>query len=56
MLTQGPAPDPRCELNIASFLTLPHLSDCLLCIRNSMSIVFLLEMVVGWDRWEVVTL
>ena len=24
MLTQGPAPDPKCELNITSFLTLPH--------------------------------
>ena len=29
MLTQGPAPDPKCKLNISSFLTLPHLSDCL---------------------------
>ena len=24
MLTQGPTPDPKCELNIASFVTLPH--------------------------------
>ena len=51
MLTQGPAPDPKCKLNISSFLTLPHLSDCLICTRNSVCIVFLLEMVWGWDRW-----
>ena len=38
MLTQGPAPDPKCELNISSFLTLPHLLDCLVCTRNSVSI------------------
>ena len=51
MLTQGPAPDPKCRLNISSFLTLPHLLDCLICTGNSMSIVFLLQMVEGWDRW-----
>ena len=50
MLTQGPAPDLKCKLNISSFLTLPHLSDCLISTRNSVSIVFLLEMVEGWDR------
>ena len=42
MLTQGPAPDPKCKLNISSFLTLPHLLDCLICTRNSVSIVLLL--------------
>ena len=26
MLTQGPAPDPKCKFNISSFLTLPHLT------------------------------
>ena len=45
MLIQGPAPDPKCKLNISSFLALRHLSDCLICTRNSVSIVFLLEMV-----------
>ena len=44
MLTQGPAPDPKCKLSISSFLTLPHLLDCLICTRNTMSIVFLLQM------------
>ena len=29
MLTQGPAPDPKCKLNISSFLTLPHLLNSL---------------------------
>ena len=43
MLTQGPTPDPKCKLNI-SFLTLSHLSDCLICTRDFMSIVLLLKM------------
>ena len=51
MLTQGPAPGPKCKLNISSFLTLPHLPDCLICIRNSMSLVLLLQMMGGWVRW-----
>ena len=28
-------------LNISSFLTLPHLLDCLICTRNSVSVEFL---------------
>ena len=59
MLTQGPAPDPKCKLNILSFLKLLHLSDCVICMRNSMSIVLLLQMVVvgkGRDKWRVVAL
>ena len=56
MLTQGPARDPKCKLNMPSFLTLPHLSDCVICTRNSMSIVLLLRMVGGWDIWAVVDL
>ena len=51
MLTEGPAPDPKCKLIIASFLTLSHLLDCLICVRNAMSIVFLLQMIGVWDRW-----
>ena len=51
MLTQGPTPDPKCKLNISSFLTLPHLLDCLNCTRNSVPIVLLLKMMAGWDRW-----
>ena len=37
ILTQRPTPDPGCKLNISSFLRLPHLLDCLICTRNSMS-------------------
>ena len=51
MLTQGLAPDPKCKLNISSLLTLPHLLDCLICTRNSASIVLLLWIMGGWDRW-----
>ena len=50
MLTQGTAPDPKCKLNISSFLTLPHSLDCLICNRNSVPIVLLLGMMRGWDR------
>ena len=33
MLTQGPTPDPKCNLIISSFFTLPHLLDCVICTR-----------------------
>ena len=49
MLTQGPGPDPKCKLIISSFLTLPHLLDCLICARNAMPIVLLLQMMGGGD-------
>ena len=51
MLTQGPAPDPKCKVNISSFLTLPHLSDCHFCTSNSMFIVLVLQMMGGCVRW-----
>ena len=41
-------------LNISSFLTLPHLLDCLICSSNSVSTVLLLRMIGGWDGWGVV--
>ena len=49
-----PTPDTKCKLNISSFLTLPHFLDCLICTRNSVSIILLLWMMGGWDRWGVV--
>ena len=52
MLTQGPAPDPKCKLSILSFLTLPHLLDRLICARNVLSIVLLLQIMgdgIGGD-------
>ena len=54
MLTQGLVPDPKCMLNISSFLALPHLLDCLICTKNSVSIVLLLWMRWIWDRWRLV--
>ena len=56
MLSQGATPDPKCKLNISSLLTLSHLFDCIICIRVSVSIVLLLQMVGGWDRCGVVDL
>ena len=44
MLSQGPTPDPKCKMIISSFLTLPYLLDCLVCTRNVMSIVLLLQL------------
>ena len=43
MLNQGPTSDHKCKLNISSFLTLPHSLDCLICTKNTMSIVLLLQ-------------
>ena len=54
MLIQGPAPDPKYKLIISSFLTLSHLLDCLICTRNAIPIVLLLEMVGRWYKWGVV--
>ena len=42
-----PTPDPKCKLIISSFLTLPHLLDCLICTMGTMSIVLLLQMMGG---------
>ena len=44
MLIQGPAPDPKCKLIISPFVALPQLLDCLICTKNAMSIVLLLQM------------
>ena len=45
MLTQGPAPGPKSI--ISSLLTFPHLLDCIICNRNVMSIVLLLQIIDG---------
>ena len=44
MLTQGPTPEPKCKLNIPSFVTLPDLLDCFTCTKNVMSIALLVQM------------
>ena len=46
-----PAPDPNCKLNISSFLTLPHPSDCLICANDTMIIVLLQQIMGGWEGW-----
>ena len=46
MLTQGPAPDPKCELN-------SHHSTC---ARDVMIILLLLQVMGGWEGWGVVHL
>ena len=56
MLTQEPAPDPKCELNITSFLTLPHPLHCPICAKDIMVIVLLLQVMGGWEGWGVVHL
>ena len=56
ILTQACAPDLKCNLNISSFVTLLHFSESLIYTRSSLSIVLLLQMVGGWDRWEEVDL
>ena len=44
ILTQGTTQNPNCYLNISSFITLPHLLDCLIRNRNTMSTVLLLQL------------
>ena len=51
MLTQVPAPDPKCELNITSFLTLLYPLHCPICLKDIMVTVFLLEVMGGWEDW-----
>ena len=50
MLTQGPAPDSSCELNIA-FLALPHPLHCPICAKGIMVTVLLLQVMGGWEGW-----
>ena len=56
MLTQGPAPDPKCELNITSFLTLLHPLHCPICAKDNMVTVLLLQVMGRWEGWGVVHL
>ena len=56
MLTPGPASDPKCELNIRSFLQLPHPLHCPICAKDIMITVLLLQVMGGWEGWGVVHL
>ena len=52
MLIEGPAPDPKCNLNISSFLTLPYPLDCLIRAKDIMIIVLVLVHMIGeWEGW-----
>ena len=53
MPTQGHTPGLKCKLIISSFLILRHLLDCLICTRNTISLVFLLQMMGGCDRYSM---
>ena len=44
MLTKGPAPNPKGQLNSLLVVTLPHLLDCSTRSRNFLSIVLLQTM------------
>ena len=50
MLTQGPAPDPKCELNTTSFLTFPHPLHCPICAKDMVT-VLLLKVMGRWEGW-----
>ena len=56
MLTQGPAPDPKCKLNLTSFLTLPHPLRWPICAKDIMVTVLLLQVMGGWEGLGVVHL
>ena len=43
MLTQGPTPDSKCELNIILFLTPPQSLHCPICAKGIMVTVMLLQ-------------
>ena len=44
MLTEGPAPDPNCQLNISSFPTLPCPLHCLINVENVAINMLLVQM------------
>ena len=48
LTTEVPAPDPKCKLNILSFLSLPYLSDCFICNKETLIIVLLLQIMGNW--------
>ena len=51
MLTHRPTPDLKCELNIASLLTLPHPLPSPVCAKDLMVIVLLLQVMRGMERF-----
>ena len=47
ILTQDSVLDPKCKLNISSFLTLTHPLDCLIFAKDMVIIVLLLQTMGG---------
>ena len=47
MLTRGPAPDPKYEFNITSFLTLSHPLHCPIGAKDILVTVLLLQVMGG---------
>ena len=56
MLIQGPAPDPKCELNITSLFTLPRPLYCPIYAKDIMVSVLLLQVTGEWDSRGLVHL
>ena len=56
MLTQGPPPDPKCDLNVTSFLTVPHQLHCLISAKDIMVTELLLQVMGGIGKLGVVLL
>ena len=52
MPSQRPTPDHKCKLNTSSFLALPHLIDCFICVKDTLPFVLSMQMMGGWDGWE----
>ena len=51
MLTYKPTPDLKWKLNLSSFITLPHLLDCLNFYQEFCVHCIPTMMMPGWDRW-----
>ena len=51
MLAERPAPDRKRKFITSSFITLLYLSDCLICTRNVIPNLLLLQMMGRWDSW-----
>ena len=56
MLTQVSTPNPKYKLNISSFPTLLHPSDCIIYATDIIIIVLLMQMMWGWEVWKVVNI
>ena len=56
MVTQVPAPDSLCKLNISWFLTLPHPLNCLIYNKDIIIIVLFLKIKEDWKDRTYITI